>query len=137
MAKEEKFIAIERRVGSHELQMLTDLLRQEGINARGIGSISGASVGAGEVIMGGRLEVPESQLEEATKILAVFAGEAEGAEFVDIPPELTADQAIQESVPTPDAEEAARQENPTKVALFMLALLFVAIVVAAVFKFFV
>ena len=137
MSDEEKFVALQRRVGSHELQMLTDLLRQEGINARGIGSISGAAVGAGEVIMGGRLEVPESQLEEATKILAVFEGEAEGAEFVDIPPELTADQAIHESVPTPDAEEAARQENPTKVALFLLALLFVAIVVAAVFKFFV
>ena len=135
MSDEEKFVALERNVGSHQLKMLTDLLRQEGINARGIGSMSGAAIGVGEVIMGGRLEVPESQAEETNQILEHYEGAA--GEYIDIPPELTQNEPLsdQKGLVLTEEEELA-QQGPRKFALFFMGAFFVFLVIWATINFF-
>ena len=121
MSAEEKFVVLERNMGSHQLKMLTDLLREEGINARGIGSMSGAAIGVGEVIMGGRLEVPKSQEEDAKELLAHYQGSLEQGEYVDLPPELTASEPLSDTKGLVLTEEEERmQRGPRKFALFFM-----------------
>ena len=137
MPTEEKFVILERNMGSHQLKMLTDLLREEGINARGIGSISGAAIGVGEVIMGGRLEVPESQEAEAKVLLEHYQGDLDQGEYVDVPPELTATEPLseQKGLVLTDEEERS-QQGPRKFALFFMGSFLLFLVVWATIDFF-
>ena len=137
MSAEEKFVVLERNMGSHQLKMLTDLLREEGINARGIGSMSGAAIGVGEVIMGGRLEVPESQEAEAKELLVHYQGGLEQGEYVDVPPELTASEPLSEQKGLVlSEEEEQKQRGPRKFALFFLGSFLLFLVVWATIDFF-
>ena len=137
MSAEEKFVVLERNLGSHQLKMLTDLLREEGINARGIGSMSGAAIGVGEVIMGGRLEVPESQEAEAQEFLEHYQGAMDEGEYVDVPAELTATEPLPEQKGLVLTEEEEKtQQGPRKFALFFMGAFFVFLVVWSTINFF-
>ena len=137
MSAEEKFVVLERNMGSHQLKMLTDILREEGINARGIGSMSGAAIGVGEVIMGGRLEVPESQEAEARELFEHYKGGLEQGEFVDVPPELTASEPLSEQKGLVLTEEEERiQRGPRKFALFFMGSFLLFLVLWATIDFF-
>lgn len=132
MGKHPTFVLL-KYVASFDVEMLTELLRQEGIEARGFGAGSGASVGAGESITSGRIEVLADDLERARAVLALTEGELATAEYVDIPAELT------DAVPLPDTPSAADSpapavRQPSHFALFTLSVLFFLLVLSAVWR---
>ena len=132
-----KFVIVERNLSSFQLNMLVDLLREEGIEARGFGAISGAAVGAGEVIMGGRLEVRAGQKDEAIELVEHYKGGIEKGEFVDTPAEFTADEPLSEQKGLVLTEEEERSQRlPRMFALFFMGLFLVFLAVWATLDFF-
>ncbi len=70
----EHFITVHRTDDPVELEMLEDLLRQEGLRARGIGTRHGALIGVAQAVLALRIEVPEHQADRARELVTVALG---------------------------------------------------------------
>ena len=80
---DENFAAIWHGYDAAEGQMLEELLRQEGFEARLIGTRTASLIGVGQFTATLRLEVPESAVEEALKVLEKFLSAPPEAEPED------------------------------------------------------
>lgn len=68
----EKYVIIHRTSDPFQADILGDLLRENGIAARVLGTRHGAAIGVGQSILQQHIEVPQSQAGEATDFLESF-----------------------------------------------------------------
>jgi len=68
---DESFVVVYRSHDPLQTEMLTELLQQQGFDARHIGSRHAASFGAGQVAFEQRIEVPPHQAESAEEVIRV------------------------------------------------------------------
>jgi len=69
---EEEFVTVHRTRDPLAAEMLVDLLRQDGVAARFVGSQHGALFGAAQLILEGRIEVPAGQAGQAIDVLEAY-----------------------------------------------------------------
>jgi hypothetical protein len=77
----ENYVIVCRTYDAVQADMLGDLLRENGIAARVLGTRHGALIGVGQNILQMHIEVPQSQAGEATDFLEAFF-QGEGAELL-------------------------------------------------------
>jgi hypothetical protein len=77
----ENYVIVCRTYDSVQADMLGDLLRENGIAARVLGTRHGALIGVGQNILQMHIEVPQSQAGEATDFLEAFF-QGEGADLL-------------------------------------------------------
>lgn len=78
----EKYVIIHRTHDPFQADLLGDLLRENGIAARVLGTRHGAAIGVGQNILEQHIEVPQSQAGEATDFLESYF-ESDGASLLD------------------------------------------------------
>ena len=74
-APEEPFVVVHRPIDGIEGEVMTQILRDHGIECRLLGTRHAASIGVGQQITPLRLEVVASKLEEARELLAAMRPE--------------------------------------------------------------
>ncbi|MCG8417734.1 MAG: hypothetical protein MJE77_07290 [Proteobacteria bacterium] len=75
----ERYVIVHRSYDPLQTDMLGDILRENGISARVLGTRHGAGIGAAQNILQVHIEVPQSQAGQATDFLeAFFEGDGEG-----------------------------------------------------------
>ncbi len=76
-----QFVVIHRTTDPIEAQMITELLQEEGLDARLVGTQDGALLGAAQFIFESRVEVRFDQAEEAAlRVASILEEQVEGAE---------------------------------------------------------
>ncbi|MBI2896010.1 MAG: DUF2007 domain-containing protein [Deltaproteobacteria bacterium] len=99
------FVVVHRTFDPIEVEVVLDLLAQNGIDARGLGTRHGALIGVGQGILEQRVEVPEDRAAEAAELIAAFLRPEQPVE-----PEPTAAEPEQ---PAPPKREATTEpEEP-------------------------
>jgi hypothetical protein len=97
----ERFVIVHRSYDPIQADILGDLLRDSGLNARVTGTRSGAAIGVAQNILEVHIAVPESEAGAATDFLEAYFS----AEIVDEPGEPTEDG----DAPAGEAAEATRE----------------------------
>src|SRR5688572_6521463 len=75
----EAFVTVYRTADPVRAEMLADVLRQEGLVARVIGTRNGALIGVAQGVLALRIEVPAQQASEAAAALEAYDQAAEAA----------------------------------------------------------
>lgn len=85
---DEPFVEVFRTFDATEVQMVAELLGDDGLEARLLGTLSGAAVGVGEQVLEKRIEVPASQETRAKELVEAWfaAVPAEGPSEEDAAP---------------------------------------------------
>jgi len=110
LSKSEEFVTIHRTGDPVTGEMLEDVLRGEGFDARLLGTRNAALLGAGQSIFRLKIEVPADQAEEAAAVLEAVLSEVEGEDDEDEEFYL-GDEDPPEDGPTVDRpDDAARDE---------------------------
>lgn len=91
-AMTETYVIVHRTHDAVQADMLGDLLRENGIAARVLGTRHGAVIGVGQNILQVHIEVPQGQAGEATDFIEAFL-QGQGAEDMDEDEDDQADQA--------------------------------------------
>jgi hypothetical protein len=100
----EKFVIVHRTYDPIQADMLADILRENGVTARVLGTRHGAVIGVAQHILQLHLEVPASQAGQATDFLESYF-EGEGFEF---PAELVDGEDEDEDEDEEGADEDSR-----------------------------
>lgn len=87
------FVVVHRTFDPIEVEIVVDILVQNGIDARGLGTRHGAIIGVGQGILEQRVEVPASRADEAREILAAFLASRAPAAAVPATPAKAAESA--------------------------------------------
>lgn len=98
----EKYIIVHRTSDPFQADLLGDLLRENGIAARVLGTRHGAAIGVGQHILQRHIEVPQSQAGAATDFIESFF-EGDGADLLREQAGLELDN--EEEPEDPDAGE--------------------------------
>jgi hypothetical protein len=112
VAADEPWVSVTRLTAVATAAMVEDILRQNGIAVRCIGTRNASSIGFGQVTVDQRLEVPQSQHARATELVEVFFSQVGGDEAEDIPAELTSNRPIEDPHPLAPQELSSALFKP-------------------------
>ncbi|HEY3356440.1 MAG TPA: DUF2007 domain-containing protein [Polyangia bacterium] len=112
-AEEERFVTVHRTADPTVAEMLVDVLEQEGIEARLLGTRHAALIGAAQHILPLRIEVPAADQAVARELITALLVTG-GAPAADAAPEEPAGDAAPEAPPA--AEEPDEPDEPAAAA---------------------
>lgn len=103
----ERAVIVHRSFDQVQAEMLGEVLRDAGIDARVLGTRSGAQIGVGDVILRLNIEVPAAQEAQAREMLAAFLA-GDGADL------LRAEGHMPEDTAEPGDDDPAPRETPRR-----------------------
>ena len=133
----ENYVIVHRSYDPVQTDLVGEILRENGIDARVLGTRHGAVIGVGQNILQMHIEVPRSQAGEATNFLEDFFA-TDGSELLAevFPPEKDDDEAGERSARhglprAPDAERGAYDPDGPRRPMFAAALALILGVIGA------